>query len=283
LNKVAYCRATKRALYLFLGAPEPRALDARHDDLPWLDCREPPGNTLHIGKTLAFLALFHGPEPDSALYLDADAWLSDSAFAGDASPEALAPDAQFFGNQNQVWVSARRHGHRIIVNGGTLLARRGAWTSRFFALWWRGRCGSYDQLPLWATLFGRGPRRWTERMRSTRAATGVSRRSRRFSTYADARCPHEQGCVSAVHMLTHTGESLRAAAGLQDAYDGGTFWNTSRLDAPLSLPHVFLLPSARFRDLPALTSDIDSSGTTFICHTRHDFYLPYDRRARRPG
>lgn len=96
MNKVAYCRATKRALYLFLGAPEPRALDARHDDLPWLDCREPPGNTLHIGKTLAFLALFHGPEPDSALYLDADAWLSDSAFAGDASPEALAPDAQRF-------------------------------------------------------------------------------------------------------------------------------------------------------------------------------------------
>ena len=39
------------------------------------------------------------------------------------------------------------------MNGGLIFARKSQFTSQFFALWWRGRCGKKDQLPLWATLF----------------------------------------------------------------------------------------------------------------------------------
>ena len=39
LNKAAYCRKTKRALYLWLGVPSSDILDARHA-APWATCRD---------------------------------------------------------------------------------------------------------------------------------------------------------------------------------------------------------------------------------------------------
>ena len=68
LNKAAYCRKTKRALYLWLGVPSSDILDARHA-APWATCRDRrEGNTLNGVKTLGFLALFHQQNsPDSVL------------------------------------------------------------------------------------------------------------------------------------------------------------------------------------------------------------------------
>ena len=151
LNKAAYCRKTKRALYLWLGVPSSDILDARHA-APWATCRDRrEGNTLNGVKTLGFLALFHQQNPpDSVLYVDADAWFSDVAFANDqVTPEAYLAltDAELLGNQNRIG------GPKIPMNGGLIFARRSRFTSQFFALWWRGRCGKKDQLPLWATLF----------------------------------------------------------------------------------------------------------------------------------
>ena len=152
LNKAAYCRKTKRALYLWLGVPSSDILDARHA-APWATCRDRrEGNTLNGVKTLGFLALFHQQNPpDSVLYVDADAWFSDVAFTNDqVTPEAylaLSSGAELLGNQNRIG------GPKIPMNGGLVFARRSRFTSQFFALWWRGRCGKKDQLPLWATLF----------------------------------------------------------------------------------------------------------------------------------
>ena len=85
--------------------------------------------------------------------MDADAWFSDVAFTNDqVTPEAylaLSSDAELLGNQNRIG------GPKIPMNGGLIFARKSRFTSQFFALWWRGRCGKKDQLPLWATLFAR--------------------------------------------------------------------------------------------------------------------------------
>ena len=50
--------------------------------------------------------------------------------------------------------------------------------------------------------------------------------------------------------------------------DGGAFDKTGVLVAPLELPNVLLLPSAAFRGLPAIRSDVDKTKRTFACHTR---------------
>ena len=68
LNKASYCRKTGRAFYLWVGKIDQGELDLREGaDLPWLRCREAPGNTLNIYKAVAFLALFRGPEPPEAV------------------------------------------------------------------------------------------------------------------------------------------------------------------------------------------------------------------------
>ena len=63
LNKVTYCVATGRRLYAWVGTLPLEVLDARPGPLPWMTCKEAPGNTLNIYKAIAFLALFHGRDP----------------------------------------------------------------------------------------------------------------------------------------------------------------------------------------------------------------------------
>ena len=254
LNKAAYCRRTKRALYLWLGVPSSDILDARHA-APWATCRDRrEGNTLNGVKTLGFLALFEGPQPpDSVLYVDADAWFSDVAFASErVTPEAYLAltDAELLGNQNRIG------GPKIPMNGGLIFARKSHFTSQFFALWWRGRCGKKDQLPLWATLFAS----W-----SAASDGAYDFDSSLFDRYAVAH--NKRG---ALHILQRDAARIRAQNGLT-AFDGGSFRETGRLlETPLALPHVLLLPSAPVASLPALRSDADGTRPTFVCHTRID-------------
>ena len=102
-------------------------------------------NTLNGVKNLAFLALFDDPSIDKVLYMDTDMWVSSE----EIEPESYfaLTDADLLGNQNRVG------GPKIPMNGGLVFARKSEFTQQFFALWWRGRCGAHDQLPLWATLF----------------------------------------------------------------------------------------------------------------------------------
>jgi hypothetical protein len=255
LNKAAYCRRTKRALYLWLGVPSTDILDARHA-APWATCRDRrEGNTLNGVKTLGFLALFEGPHPPSSiLYVDADAWFSDVAFSSErVTPEAylaLSSDSELLGNQNRIG------GPKIPMNGGLIFARRSQFTSQFFALWWRGRCGKKDQLPLWATLFAA----WSA---SSNGAYDFD--SSLFDRYAVAH--NKRG---ALHVLQRDAARIRAQNGIT-AFDGGNFRETGRLlEKPLALPHVLLLPSAPVASLPALRSDADGTRPTFVCHTRID-------------
>ena len=222
LNKAAYCRKTKRALYLWLGVPSSDILDARHA-APWATCRDRrEGNTLNGVKTLGFLALFEGPQPpDSVLYVDADAWFSDVAFSSEqVTPEAYLAlsDSELLGNQNRIG------GPKIPMNGGLIFARKSQFTSQFFALWWRGRCGKKDQLPLWATLFAS----W-----SAASDGAYDFDSSLFDRYAVAH--NKRG---ALHVLQRDAARIRAQSGIT-SFDGGNFRETGRLlEKPLALPHA---------------------------------------------
>ena len=253
LNKAAYCKATGRAFYAWVGTLPRETLDARPGGLPWTTCREAPGNTLNIYKAIALLALFHGPDPPKAvLYLDADAWFSDAAFDGAATPErylALSEGAELLGNQNRVG------GPKIPMNGGLLMVRNWPWASEFLALWWRSRCGPHDQLPLWATLFAA----WA---RDTNGRYAVD--ASLFKDYDGAR--------GAIGALRRDAPAIRDGAHMAGPWDGGDFGDTGILTVPLELPKVLILPSAPVADaagsLPAVRSDVDETRGTFACHTR---------------
>ena len=116
------------------------------------------------------------------------------------------------------------------MNGGLIFARRSRFASEFFALWWRGRCGKKDQLPLWATLFAS----W-----SAASDGAYDFDSSLFDRYAVAH--NKRG---ALHVLQRDAARIRAQSGIT-AFDGGSFRETGRLlEKPLELPHVLLLPSA---------------------------------------
>ena len=139
------------------------------------------------------------------------------------------------------------------MNGGLVFARKSEFTQQFFALWWRGRCGAHDQLPLWATLFAA----WS-------AATdgAYSFDDEHFKKYSHAH-------AEAVSLLQRDAMYIRQKAGMDGPYDGGNFSATGLLyDVPLALPHVLLLPSAPVGSLPAVRSDPVRSRPTFVCHTR---------------
>ena len=246
LNKASYCRRTRRIFYIWIGVPAPEVLDKRID-APWARCRDKhAGNTLNGVKNLAFLALFAEPAVARVLYIDADAWFS----ASDVTPEsyfALA-DADLIGNQNRIG------GPKIPMNGGLIFAKRSPFTLQFFAIWWRGRCGEHDQLPLWATLFAA----WS-------AATDGA-----YVFNDDTFTKYSQAHDHAVELLQRDAATIRERVGLAGPYTGGNFSRTGLLDAPLELPHVLLLPSAPVGALPAVRSDPVRSRGTFVCHTRID-------------
>ena len=140
------------------------------------------------------------------------------------------------------------------MNGGLVFARKSEFTAQFFALWWRGRCGEHDQLPLWATLFAA----WS-------AATdgAYSFNDEHFKKYSHAH-------LEAVSLLQRDAMYIRQKANMDGPYNGGNFSATGLLDVPLALPHVLLLPSAPVGSLPAVRSDPVRSRPTFVCHTRID-------------
>ena len=230
LNKASYCRRTRRRFYIWIGVPPPSVLNARVD-APWARCRDKTRgleNTLNGVKNLAFLALFDDPSIDKVLYMDTDMWVSSE----EIEPEAYfaLTDADLLGNQNRVG------GPKIPMNGGLVFARKSEFTAQFFALWWRGRCGDHDQLPLWATLFAA----WS-------AATdgAYSFDDEHFKKYSHAH-------LEAVSLLQRDAMYIRQKANMEGPYDGGNFSATGLLDVPLALPHVLLLPSAPVGSLPAV-------------------------------
>jgi len=265
LNKAAYCYKTQRPLYIWIGDLDPSILDRRHI-VPWLNCFEKTKeNTLNIYKTIAILATFKkrreikylrrsGP----VMYLDADAWFSDTAFAAVVSPESflnVSSRAFLFGNQNRIG------GPKIPMNGGVLALKDTARSRRFLALWFFSRCGLHDQLPLWATLFAT----W-----AIDANTSIKTNTPHlFSEYTNM--AQSQAILTLVANLpTFRRPILQRDP--QNSYNGGNFEQTQLLDRPLELPGVLLLPSAPIpeRALPALRSDFDKSRPTFCCHTRID-------------
>ena len=248
LNKASYCRRTRRKFYIWIGVPPSNVLNARVD-APWARCRDKTRgleNTLNGVKNLAFLALFDDPSIDKVLYMDTDMWVSSE----EIEPEAYfaLTDADLLGNQNRVG------GPKIPMNGGLVFARKSEFTAQFFALWWRGRCGDHDQLPLWATLFAA----WS-------AATdgAYSFNDEHFKKYSHAH-------LEAVSLLQRDAMYIRQKANMEGPYNGGNFSATGLLDVPLALPHVLLLPSAPVGSLPAVRSDPVRSRPTFVCHTRID-------------
>ncbi|KAJ8611650.1 hypothetical protein CTAYLR_007885 [Chrysophaeum taylorii] len=259
LNKAAYCRATRRRFFLWVGTLPKADLDARHP-VPWMRCVEKPGNTLNIHKAIAFLALFASQRNLSrsgVLYLDADAWFSDLAFRQTVHPEEyfLESRAFIYGNQNKFG------GPKIPMNGGILAVRDSPSARRFLALWWWSRCGKHDQLPLWATMFA------TFSAAAPLANFAVD--ATLFAKYSNA---HNEAIRSLAAAAPRLRENLR-----DDAFDGGNFAKTGVLDRPLNLPGgVLVLPTAPIDRpllgaaprLPALRSDVNASAQTLCCHTR---------------
>ena len=244
VNKARFCERTKRSFFVVLVGPGDASLHAR-DPLPWQACGEPEGrNQLSVYKAPGALRLF---EADTGakflLYLDADAWFADGSEAAALEAYgALLDDrgADLMGVQNRYesdpGAAPGGRPRKIVMNGGVFLLRRGAFADDLAGLWWRGRCGPKDQLPLWVALFSH----W-------HVAQGAPYDPAHFETYKLAR---------------------RAALPALSAAVGAARLPRGQLDAAVVVGNVLLLPALPVGDLPALRSDQDWTRRTFVCHTK---------------
>ena len=240
-NKVAFCERTARPLYVLLVGTGDASLHAREGP-PWQPCGEPDGNQLSVYKAPGALRVFESrPAVSSLLYLDADAWFADGAAA--APLEAYADlleknDADLLGVQNRFHAGADPgwgRPRKIVMNGGVFLLRRSAFADGFAGLWWAGRCGAKDQLPLWAALFAH----W----------------------HVDAGAPYDPDAF-ATYKLARRAALPSLARVLGDRLPQG------QLREPAVVGRVLLLPALPVGGLPALRSDRDPARRTFVCHTK---------------
>lgn len=243
-NKAAFCARTGRRLFVVVVGEGDASLHDR-DPPPWQACSEPPGNQLSVYKAPGALRLLDlYPEIECVLYLDADAWFAGGADDADLDGYAdllVAENAALLGVQNKFQTGAAPpwgRARKIVLNGGVLLVRRSDDAERLLGLWWRGRCGVKDQLPLWAALFAH----W-------HVHVGAPYDASAFETYKTAR----RVAIPALAKVLGEAKLPRG-----------------QLAAPAKVGAVLLIPALPVGDLPALRSDQNWTRPTFLCHTKPD-------------
>jgi hypothetical protein len=275
LNKASFSFFTKRPFFIWIGQLDAQRLHQRNTDIVQRNFGascvpfSQDMNAVNYFKPIAFAALFHRQQfvhVDTAYFLDADIYFNTHAEFSERRKYhledyfALSPQASLLGSQNP---SGKNN--NILINGGFLGLRRGAWIDDFAALWWFCRCGEKDQTALWLTLFAY----WSAFSYAEEQAT-FSYPAIIFENYDFARhavVPHSQRHLANFHKNWHSmqqlskdsaeaTEMIMSTRQLQNThlFDGGTgFFKTTEssssdlITAPLELPNVLLLPLKSFQ------------------------------------
>lgn len=272
VSKATYVEKRSLALVLWLG----RFGDEVDIHLGCMDSSP----SLHSYKALAAsLALETFPTVKAIAYVDADAVVANESLIPADFLEAAGPDVDLVGTSDSYSAGGKPF---VVLNGGVWVLRNSRWAKEFLYLWWTYRCGNWDQLALWRTLF--------ELWRAVVPAFKFDA-NRLFHTWPGCKARALRVLVSQVRVFGPSAwrggrrhHSRRLSANPSNRTSNRTmprytnawlgpaavvFEATACLLAPLRLPHVMLLPTVPFldhRNRPSLPLQHYHAHMQFVCH-----------------
>lgn len=230
-TRAAFARENRLALFVWFG---------RFGDK--FDVHDHCGDAspaLHAYKALAARLALN--RVDVLVYVDADA-----VFAAHFRPsDYLEPDVDLVGTSDSYSSGGRPF---VVQNGGVWILRKSKWSKRFLRKWWTHRCGTWDQLALWRSLF----ELWRAEVPDFKWADGL------FKTWRTCKTHALRALVSQVDLFGTLPYVPRAI-----------YQMTACLLAPLHLPHVLLLPTVPFVDRRGrhrLPLQHYHGSAQFVCH-----------------
>lgn len=228
---------------------------------PWCDKDSP--RSLHAYKALAArVSLAKHPSAKAVAYLDADAVVADGTLLPTDYLDVAGPHADLVGTSDSY---SSRGKPFVLLNSGVWILRNSRWARGFLQLWWNNRCGKWDQLAMWRTLFDL----WRLDVPAfTYDADELFRswetcKSRALKTIV------EQFDIFEQHRQHLNLRNARRRITTSYGSAAAVFKATACLLQPLHLPHVVLLPTVPFldeKDHPVLPLQHYHAHVQFACH-----------------
>jgi len=158
---------------------------------------------------------------------------------------------KFLDNNYDFIGGATAGGKMVFINGAVVAYKKSKWATDFAAAWFKNRCGSMNQLAMWASLFDI----WSK-MPGSKFTYSASKMSKYFGS------AHDYARKASVDALTNPEDKVAHAE----------WCKTGNLPANLHYPHVLVHANmgAGGVDGIAYRADMDRTKEPFMCHNTWD-------------
>jgi len=247
LNKHCWAKNNNMQYYLWLGNPQDPEGFMKVKDPDALPCKDgAPGNHYFVIAGMRQLLT----EKKNSWIVTMD--ISDTFFTSDMAHKNLFP--KYLDNRFDYIGGATAGGTEVFINGAIIAYKNSEWAKNFAAEWFKNRCGSMNQLAMWASLF----KLWNEEV-----PTWKYSKSTMASYYGGAR-PYTR---------KHAGGLLTDPA---EIAAHKRWCSTGNLNHSLSFPHVMIHANEAVGGVDGIAyrADMNRTQNPFVCHNtwdRHKF------------
>jgi len=146
MNKHCWAKNNKVQYYLWLGNPQDDAGFMSQKDADALPCKDgSAGNHYFVIAGMRQLLM----EKQNSWIISMD--ISDTFFTKTMAHKNLL--SKFLDDRFDFIGGATGGGTEVFINGAILAYKKSKWATDFAAEWFKNRCGSMNQLGMWASLF----------------------------------------------------------------------------------------------------------------------------------
>lgn len=247
LNKHCWCKNNNMQYYLWLGNPQ--------DPTGFMSKKDPDALPCHDGAAGNHYFVIAGMR--QLLTEKTNSWIitmdiSDTFFTEKMSHKNLF--SQFLDDRYDYIGGATGGGNFVFINGAIIAYKKSEWAKNFAAEWFKNRCGSMNQLAMWASLF----KLWHQDVPEWKYSVG------KMASYWHGARPYARKAVAGLLK-----DPVEIEAHKQWTKNG-------HLPHSISFPHVLIHANeaAGGVDGIAYRADMNRNNEPFMCHNtmdRHKF------------
>jgi hypothetical protein len=243
LNKHCWCKNNNMQYYLWLGNPQDESGFMSQKDPDALPCKD--GGAGNHYFVIAGMRQLLSEKPNSWI-VSMD--ISDTFFTQTMAHTNLFP--KFLDDRYDFIGGATGGGFEVFINGAIIAYKNSDWAKNFAAEWFKNRCGSMNQLAMWASLF----KLWNQEVPSWEFS-----KSKMATYYGGARA----------YTRKHAGGLLTDP---EEVAAHKHWCKSGKLPHSLSFPHVKIHANMAVGgvDSIAYRADMNRTQEPFICHNTMD-------------
>lgn len=251
VNKLRRSELSQRPFYIWIGeggkvTEHLKAVQESAFCHPSAANFQEPSN--HYLKPLAEYALFTHIKVPAFIYIDADAWFSDTSTSNEEMYLDIAPGTE------AVFTQGRVKPHSILMNGGLHIIKNTDFGQTLVKGWWENRCGFTDQKALWRSAYN-----------------ALNQSLPEFNYELPLMTGKTAGDYHLEHVIEYTKKGASFLKGQWSCKNGDCWHEGNRLKEPLQVGALLVLPAMKVPSangpIRALIEDIvDKDDSVFICH-----------------